>query len=94
MDYIVGKDDKRQGIVRQPDPTPVSYFFIAQRYLATSKDPVSATDQRVFKQAQDAAVELVNRVNKFYEKTWSEYQRDMEKVSLSPFKSYEPLKLD
>ncbi|MDZ7650447.1 MAG: hypothetical protein U5K54_26725 [Cytophagales bacterium] len=94
MDYIVGKDDKRQGIVRQPDPTPVSYIFIAQRYIATSKDPVSATDQRVYKQAQDAMAELVKRVNKFYEQTWPEYRVVMEKVSLSPFKSYAPLKLD
>lgn len=94
MDYIVGKEDKRQGIVRQPDPTPVSYIFTAQRYIATSKDPVSATDQRVYKQAHDAIAGLVARVNKFYEKTWPEYQREMEKVSISPFKSYDPLKLD
>jgi hypothetical protein len=94
MDYIVGKDDKRQGIVRQPDPTPVSYIFIAQRYIATSKDPVSATDQRVYKQAQDAMAELVKRVNKFYEQTWPEYRVVMEKVSISPFKNYDPLKLD
>lgn len=92
MDYIVGKEDKRQGIIRSPIPTPVSYIFTAQRYIATSKDPVSATDQRVFKQAQDEINKLTERVNKFYDKTWPEYRAVMEKVSLSPFKNYEPLK--
>ncbi|MEQ1587637.1 MAG: hypothetical protein ABL895_17255 [Cyclobacteriaceae bacterium] len=92
MDYIVGKEDKRQGIIRSPTPTPVSYIFTAQRYIATSKDPVSATDQRVFKQAQDEISKLTERVNKFYDKTWPEYRAVMEKVSLSPFKNYEPLK--
>ncbi len=92
MDYIVGKEDKRQGIIRSPIPTPVSYIFTAQRYIATSKDPVSATDQRVFKQAQDEINKLTERVNKFYDKTWPEYRAVMEKVILSPFKNYEPLK--
>jgi hypothetical protein len=92
MDFIVGKEDKRQGIVRSPDPTPTSYIFIAQRYIATSKDPVSATDQRVYKQAQVEIARVTDRVNKFYEKTWPEYRAVMEKVSLSPFKNYEPLK--
>jgi len=92
MDYIVGKEDKRQGIIRSPIPTPVSYVFTAQRYIATSKDPVSATDQRVYKQAQDEISKLTERVNKFYDKTWPEYRAVMEKVSLSPFKNYEPLK--
>lgn len=92
MDYIVGKEDKRQGIIRSPTPTPVSFIFTAQRYIATSKDPVSATDQRVYKQAQDEISKLTERVNKFYDKTWPEYRAVMEKVSLSPFKNYEPLK--
>jgi hypothetical protein len=92
MDYIVGKEDKRQGIIRSPTPTPVSYIFTAQRYIATSKDLVSATDQRVYKQAQDEISKLTERVNKFYDKTWPEYRAVMEKVSLSPFKNYEPLK--
>jgi hypothetical protein len=92
MDYIVGKVDTRQGIIRQPTPTPVSYIFTAQRYINSSRDPLSATDERVFKQAQDEIAKVVERVNKFYSTTWPEYRAVMEKVSISPFKNYEPLK--
>jgi photosystem II stability/assembly factor-like uncharacterized protein len=92
MDYIVGKEDKRQGILRQPDPTPISYIGTAQFYINSSKDPVSTTDQRVFQQAEAQTNKVTDRVNKFYEKIWPDYRSAMEKVSLSPFKNYEPLK--
>ena len=92
MDYIVGKEDKRQGIVRQPDPTPISYIGTAQFFISSSRDPVSITDQRVFQQAEQQINKLIERVNKFYEKTWPGYRTLMEKVSISPFKNYEPMK--
>jgi photosystem II stability/assembly factor-like uncharacterized protein len=92
MDYIVGKEDKRQGIVRHADPTPVSYLYRATDYISNSIDPVSETDHRVFKQAEEQITKVVDRVNKFFDKTWSEYRAVMEKVVVSPFKNYEPLK--
>jgi photosystem II stability/assembly factor-like uncharacterized protein len=92
MDYIVGKEDKRQGILRQPAPTPISYIGTAQFFINSSKDPISATDQRVFSQAEEQIAKVMERVNKFYEKTWPDYRNAMEKVMISPFKNYEPLK--
>ncbi|HYC86236.1 MAG TPA: hypothetical protein VEB86_13480 [Chryseosolibacter sp.] len=92
FDYILGKEDKRQGIVRQKDPTPVSYIGSASYYIGSSVDPVSATDQRVFKFAHDKINAVVTRVNAFYDKTWKEYRAAMEKVVITPFKDYNPLK--
>jgi ElaB/YqjD/DUF883 family membrane-anchored ribosome-binding protein len=94
MDYIVGKEDKRQGIVRHPDPVPVNYLETAEFYISSSKDPITSTDQRVFTQAHDQITKVTERVNKFFEKSWSEYKASMEKVSISPFKNYVPLKKD
>jgi photosystem II stability/assembly factor-like uncharacterized protein len=94
FDYILGKEDKRQGIVRQKEPTPVSYIGEAQNYIGGSLDPVSATDQRVYQFAQDKIKEVIDRVNRFYEKTWPEYRSTVEKVVISPFKEYQPLKKD
>lgn len=92
FDYILGKVDKRQGIVRSPDPTPVSYVQTARGYVARSNDPISETDRRVYKQAEDKINEMVKRVNLFYSTTWPPYRSVMEKVNLSPFKDYEPIK--
>jgi len=92
FDFILGKVDKRQGIVRSPDPTPVSYIQTARGYIARSNDPVSETDRRVYKQAEDRINDVVKRVNSFYSTTWPAYRAMMEKVNLSPFKDYEPIK--
>jgi hypothetical protein len=91
FDYILGKEDKRQGIVSQKDPTPVSYIGNASFYIGSSLEPISATDQRVLKFAQDEIAKVVARVNKFYETTWTDYRTTMEKVVISPFKDYKPL---
>jgi uncharacterized coiled-coil protein SlyX len=92
FDYILGKVDKRQGIVRSPDPTPVSYVQTARGYISRSNDAVSETDRRVYQHAEDKVRELVKRVNEFYTTSWPAYRALMEKVSISPFKDYEPIK--
>jgi photosystem II stability/assembly factor-like uncharacterized protein len=92
IDYILGKEDKRQGIVRHADPTPVSYIGTAEFYISSSKDPVNSTDQRVFKQAEEQTARIKARVNTFFEKAWPDYKAVMEKVTITPFKNYEPLK--
>jgi hypothetical protein len=92
FDYILGKEDKRQGIVRSPEPSRYSYVQTAQGYVARSREPISDTDRRVFKFAEDKITEIVNKVNSFYSRAWPEYRTMMEKLALSPFKDYEPIK--
>jgi len=91
FDFILGKEDKRQGILFDYT-TPVSYINKAASYIGSSRKPVNATDQRVYKQAQDQVGFIVERVNKFYATTWQAYRNAVEKVNISPFKNYEPLK--
>lgn len=85
-------EEKRHGLAVSPIATLVSYIYPAQNYIATSKDPVNATDERVMNQGSDQTDRILDRVNKFYEEQWPEYRAAMEKVSINPFKSYEPLK--
>ncbi len=92
FDFILGKVDKRQGIVRSPDPTPVSYVQTARGYISRSNDPISETDKRVYQQAEDKMNALIRKVNNFYSTPWPVYRSMMEKVTLSPFKDYEPIK--
>jgi photosystem II stability/assembly factor-like uncharacterized protein len=91
FDFILGKEDKRQGILFDYI-TPVAYIGKAGSYIGSSRKPVNATDQRVYKQAEDQVGLILERVNKFYGTTWLSYRNALEKVSISPFKNYEPLK--
>jgi photosystem II stability/assembly factor-like uncharacterized protein len=92
FDFILGKEDKRQGIVRQKEPTPLSYIGNASGYVGSSYEPVSDTDRRVMKFADDQVQRVIDRVNSFYEKTWPEYRNSMQSIVISPFKDYQPLK--
>lgn len=92
FDFILGPEDKRQGITMSKDPSRFSYVQTAGQFVSRSREPIGETDRRVIKHAEDKMAEIVDRVNKFYATTWPEYKAMMEKVDLSPFKTYEPLK--
>ncbi|MEQ8425936.1 MAG: hypothetical protein RIA63_14555, partial [Cyclobacteriaceae bacterium] len=91
MDYILGKVDERQGITSTEFPSRVSYLGTAGFFINSSRDPISERDRRVFKHAEDKTKDMLDKVNEFYQNQWGTYRTMMEKVSLSPFKDYEPL---
>jgi len=93
FDFILGKEDKRQGITSTKDPEPMSYVSSASFYIGSSIDPVNETDRRVFELAEQKVKEILDRVNKFYETQWKQYRGDIEKLTISPFKDYQPLEL-
>jgi hypothetical protein len=92
FDYMLGKEDKRQGITMSEKPSRYSYVGTASQYVARSREAISETDRRVVKHAEEKFGEIVKRVNAFYATTWADYKALMEKANLSPFKAYEPLK--
>ncbi len=92
FDFILGKEDNRQGIVRSAEPSPVSYIQTAAGYIMRSRDPISETDRRVYKHAEVKIDAAVRKVNYFFDNTWKEYRTLMEKIQLSPFKDYPPIR--
>ena len=92
MDIFVGKDDKRQGITRDPDPFISTYFNRARRYLQSTLALPGATEERLMQQAKDKLRPAIEKVNAFFDTEWKAYREKMEKVDLSPFKEYEPIK--
>ena len=91
FDYLLGAEDKRQGITSTEFPAPSSFINTALFYTNSSRDPLSARDNVVFKHAEEKTQDMLDRVNKFYQDQWPAYRAMMEKVSLSPFKDYEPI---
>lgn len=91
FDAILDKEDKRQGLTRDAQG-PVVDIQTASQYIEGNISPVSETDRRVFKKAEDSVNSVVGRVNAFYNGLWKEYRGMMEKVTLSQFKEYESIK--
>ncbi|MCI0751165.1 MAG: hypothetical protein L0Y35_04950, partial [Flammeovirgaceae bacterium] len=91
FDAFLGKKDERQGLLYDYI-TPVSRISSAEQYIGSMRGPLNETDQRVKKQAEEKVMEVITKVNGFYETNWKEYRTLMEKVSLPLFKDYETLK--
>ena len=91
FDFILGAEDKRQGITSTEFPSRVSYINTAMGYTNSSRDPLSARDNVVFGHAQEKTKSILDKVNAFYREQWQAYKAMMGKVGLSPFKDYEPL---
>ncbi len=91
FDFILDKDDKRQGLTRDSEG-PMVDIQTAQGYVEGNLNPINETDKRVFKRAEDSVTRVMNKMNTFYTAIWIEYRTMMEKVNLPLFKDYQPLK--
>lgn len=91
VDFILGAEDKRQGITDTEFPSRYSHIGTARFYVNSSREAITERDTRMLKRAEDNTNEILNRVNKFYQDQWPAYRSMMEKINISPFKDYEPL---
>jgi len=91
FDFILDKDDKRQGLTRDSEG-PMVDIQTAQGYVEDNLNPISETDRRVYKRAENSVNSVMSKVNTFYATTWKDYRAMMEKVNLPLFKDYQPLK--
>ncbi|MEO1049654.1 MAG: hypothetical protein AAFX87_03490 [Bacteroidota bacterium] len=94
VDLMLGKEIKKQGITRSPDPSVVSRLGTASYYISSSLNVPGPTEERLVKQAMDKLKPILDKINAFYKNDWPAYKTEMEKADLSPFKEYEPLKLE
>ncbi len=95
MDIIVGPDNsKKQGIVGSKDRSISSYLFTARRYLRSGTHNPGPTEERVVQQVDVMIKPILEGVNSFYETAWPDYRKEVEEIDLSPFKDYDPIKLN
>jgi len=94
IDKYLGKEDKRQGITRNPDVTPLQRLGLARGYVSSSQTGLTSTETTLIQQAKDAIVALLAETNKFFNDDWTTYKTKMEQVKTNPFKEVETFKID
>jgi len=95
MDIIVGPDNsKKQGIAGSKDRSISSYLYTARRYIGSGTHTPGVTEERVVNHVDEVIKPILEGVNAFYENEWPQYRKEVETVDLSPFKDYEPIKLN
>jgi len=92
LDEMLGEEDKRQGITATEFPSTVSYLYTAQRYVRSLLQKPGSTELTLVKNADTKVSVEIKKINKFFKTDWMNYQSEVEKLELSPFKEVEELK--
>ena len=82
----IGKEDKRQGITRNPEVTVMRRIGTASGYAGSRPNGLTATEERLIRQAKDQFDSVIRETNEFFVTEWSQYKSKMEQMDLSPFK--------
>ena len=90
----LGKEDDRQGITRNQEPSVMQRIGTANWYVSSRPTGMTATETQLLTQAEDELDNALQSTNAFFNKEWSKYQAKMKEVSLSPFKEVKIFTLD
>lgn len=82
----LGKEDKRQGITRNPEITVMQRIRTANWYSGSRPNGMTETEKTLMKHAKKQLNDAIKETNNFFVTEWTEYQSKMEAIDLSPFK--------
>lgn len=91
LDLFVGKEDKRQGIVRNPELNINTHYFNAYRYVSGARHAPGDTENKLIAKFEEEFDAVMKTVNDYFGQEWSKYREEIEKLDTSPFKDYEEL---
>jgi hypothetical protein len=90
----IGKEDKRQGITRNPEMTVTRRIYNAYGYVQSRPDGITSTEQDLIQYAEDDLKKALSETNAFFANDWKAYKEEMEGLDLSPFKETETFILE
>lgn len=91
---FLGKEDKRQGIVRNPKQTVTTRIQTASRYVRSRKYGITTTEETLIKHAENALQEALKNVNSFFDKEWSDYRNTISQEDIELFKNTQTFKIN
>ncbi|WP_109300283.1 hypothetical protein [Aquimarina sp. AU474] len=91
--FYIGKEDKRQGITRNPEVNVSQRIRSSEFYVSSRQNGITNTETVLLKQAKDALQEALDETNNFFENDWKAYRTQIEQMDVSPFKKTERFSL-
>jgi len=92
IDNMIGKEDKRQGITRNPEPSPISYLSTARRYIGSLLEEPGKTEKQLIINGFDKVNPVIDKINSFFKTDWLNYREKIEALNLTLFKDFKELK--
>jgi photosystem II stability/assembly factor-like uncharacterized protein len=90
----IGKEDKRQGITRNPELTVMRRIGNAAQYVQSRKTGITETETRLIQFAEADLKAALQKTNTFFANDWKTYKETMEPLNVSPFKETKSFQLD
>ena len=90
----LGKEDKRQGITRNPEMTVTRRIYNAYGYVGSRPSGMTETEDRLLRYAEADLKKALSGTNAFFANRWKAYKESMEGLDMSPFKDIKILKLE
>lgn len=91
---FIGKEDKRQGITRNPEINVSQLMGTAGHYSRTRPTGLTGTETTLIKNAKEALEGAIGKTNTFFSEKWKPYEERMKKIELSPFKETKVFKIE
>ena len=89
-----GKDDKRQGIVRNtPEISVIERYRNAYYYVSTRQNGMTRTEHILLEQAKEALSKALKLTNEFFESEWVNYKLIIENIDFTDFKAIETFEI-
>lgn len=82
----IGKEDKRQGITRNPEITVMQRIGNAGYYTGTRQSGLTETEKKLVEYAETDLKKALDKTNTFFTDRWKAYRESIEALELSPFK--------
>lgn len=85
-----GKDDKRQGIVRNtPEISVIERYRNAYYYVSTRQNGMTRTEHILLEQAKEALNKALKLTNDFFDSEWINYKLKINNIDFTDFKAIE-----
>jgi len=94
MALYLGKEDKRQGITRNPEITVMERIGNARRYVGSRKSGITSTETNLMTFAKEELESALEKTNAFFNEDWKAYKTAMEQVNNSPFKAIKEITIN
>ena len=94
LNGFIGKEDKRQGIVRNPENSVMKRIYSANRYVRSRPSGITSTETKLLEHVQNDLKVAIEQTNTFYDEHWDKLKAKIEAVELSEFEAIKRFKLD
>ena len=91
LDHFFGKKDERQGIIMHSNKTLMSRYSQAYSYTSNASHAPMSTEHNLISKFETFLFQVLDNINKFYQKDWSNFRTTIEQLSLNPFKDYKKI---